>query len=105
MVKLGKKSKRTPVRLRHKIEKAGAAKQRKARKQAKKDPTWRSKIKKDPGIPNLFPFKDKILAEIEEKKRQKQEEQLRIREEARERRKAEKKAAGIETADDEDEDD
>lgn len=69
------------------------------------DPTWRSKIKKDPGIPNLFPFKDKILAEIEEKKRQKQEEQLRIREEARERRKAEKKAAGIETADDEDEDD
>ncbi|KAI7974821.1 hypothetical protein EIK77_004913 [Talaromyces pinophilus] len=81
MVKLGKKSKRTP------------------------DPTWRSKIKKDPGIPNLFPFKDKILAEIEEKKRQKQEEQLRIREEARERRKAEKKAAGIETADDEDEDD
>lgn len=67
-----------------------------------KDPTWRSKIKKDPGIPNLFPFKDKILVEIEEKKRQKQEEQLRIREEARERRKAEKKAAGIETADDED---
>ncbi|EED24098.1 GTP binding protein, putative [Talaromyces stipitatus ATCC 10500] len=105
MVKLGKKSKRTPVRLRHKIEKAGAAKQRKLRKQAKKDPTWRSKIKKDPGIPNLFPYKDKILAEIEEKKRQKQEEQLRIREEARERRKAEKKAAGIETADDEDEDD
>ncbi|OKL60096.1 hypothetical protein UA08_04489 [Talaromyces atroroseus] len=104
MVKLGKKSKRTPVRLRHKIEKAGAAKQRKLRKQAKKDPTWRSKIKKDPGIPNLFPFKDKILAEIEEKKRLKQEELLRVREEARERRKAEKKAAGIETADSEDND-
>ena len=30
------KSKRTPVRLRHKIEKAGAAKQRKQRKLAKK---------------------------------------------------------------------
>jgi hypothetical protein len=30
------KSKRTPVRLRHKIEKAGAAKQRKARKEGKK---------------------------------------------------------------------
>ena len=30
-------------------------------------------MKKDPGIPNLFPFKDKILAEIEEKKRLKAE--------------------------------
>lgn len=53
----------------------------------------------------MFPYKDKILAEIEEKKRQKQEEQLRVREEARERRKAERKAAGIENADDEEEDD
>ncbi|KAH8697297.1 P-loop containing nucleoside triphosphate hydrolase protein [Talaromyces proteolyticus] len=100
MVKLGKKSKRTPVRLRHKIEKASVAKQKKLRRQAKKDPTWRSKIKKDPGIPNLFPYKDRLLAEIEEKKRLKQEESLRLREEARERRKAENTASGIETADD-----
>ncbi|PGG96372.1 hypothetical protein AJ79_09612 [Helicocarpus griseus UAMH5409] len=83
MVKLGKKSKRTPVRLRHKIEKASAAKQRKERKLAKKNPEWRSKIKKDPGIPNLFPYKDKILHEIEEKKRLRQEEVQRLREEAR----------------------
>ncbi|KAG2415501.1 hypothetical protein HFD88_006692 [Aspergillus terreus] len=90
MVKLGKHSKRTPVRLRHKIEKASAAKQRKQRKLAKKNPEWRSKIKKDPGIPNLFPHKDKILQEIEEKRRLKAEEQMRIREEARARRAAEK---------------
>ncbi|KAE8150075.1 P-loop containing nucleoside triphosphate hydrolase protein [Aspergillus avenaceus] len=90
MVKLGKHSKRTPVRLRHKIEKASAAKQRKQRKLAKKNPEWRSKIKKDPGIPNLFPHKDKILHEIEEKKRLKVEEQERIREEARARRKEQK---------------
>ena len=32
------------------------------------NPEWRSKIKKDPGIPNLFPFKDKLLHDIEEKK-------------------------------------
>ncbi|PGH02539.1 nuclear GTP-binding protein [Blastomyces parvus] len=83
MVKLGKKSKRTPVRLRHKIEKASAAKQRKSKKLAKKNPEWRSKLKKDPGIPNLFPYKDKILHEIEEKKRLKEEEHQRIREEAR----------------------
>ncbi|OJD24601.1 hypothetical protein ACJ73_04033 [Blastomyces percursus] len=86
MVKLGKKSKRTPVRLRHKIEKASAAKQRKSRKLAKKNPEWRSKLKKDPGIPNLFPYKDKILHEIEEKKRLKEEETRRIQEEARKAR-------------------
>ncbi|KAL2006174.1 hypothetical protein VTN00DRAFT_9828 [Thermoascus crustaceus] len=108
MVKLGKTSKRTPVRLRHKIEKAAAAKRRKERKLAKKNPQWRSKVKKDPGIPNLFPFKDKILHEIEEKKRLKAEEQQRAREEAKARRKAEQQGEGQEneTADmiEEDED-
>ncbi|KAL8736266.1 MAG: hypothetical protein Q9166_000421 [cf. Caloplaca sp. 2 TL-2023] len=77
------KSKRTPVRLRHKIEKASAAKQRKTRKLAKKNPEWRSRLKKDPGIPNLFPYKDKILQQIEEKKRLKEEEALIRREESK----------------------
>ncbi|KAJ5091845.1 hypothetical protein NUU61_006715 [Penicillium alfredii] len=86
MVKLGKNSKRTPVRLRHKIEKASVAKQRKQRKEAKKNPEWRSKMKKDPGIPSLFPFKDRLLHEMEERKRMKGEEQQRIRDEARARR-------------------
>ncbi|KKK26965.1 GTP-binding protein [Aspergillus rambellii] len=90
MVKLGKNSKRVPVRLRHKIEKASAAKQRKMRKLAKKNPEWRSKIKKDPGIPNLFPHKDKLLHEMEERKRLKMEEQEQIREDARARRIAQK---------------
>ncbi|KAL2199813.1 P-loop containing nucleoside triphosphate hydrolase protein [Corynascus similis CBS 632.67] len=74
------KSKRTPVRLRHKIEKASAAKQRKARKLAKKNPEWRSKLKKDPGIPNLFPYKEKLLHQIEEDRIRKKEEQQRRRE-------------------------
>ena len=69
--------------MRHKIEKASAAKQKKDKKLAKKDPTWRSRLKKDPGIPNLFPYKDRLLAEIEEKKQQKQEEATRKREEAK----------------------
>ncbi|KAJ5152050.1 Nuclear GTP-binding protein NUG1 [Penicillium capsulatum] len=93
MVKLGKHSKRTPVRLRHKIEKASVQKQRKQRKEAKKNPEWRSKIKKDPGIPSLFPFKDKVLHEIEERKRLKTEEQQRIRDEARARRTEAKQAS------------
>lgn len=58
------------------------------------NPEWRSKIKKDPGIPNLFPFKDKLLHEMEEKKRLKAEEQERIREEARARRAEAKQAQG-----------
>jgi nuclear GTP-binding protein len=38
------------VRLRHSVAKASAAKQRKGKKLAKKDVTWKSKLKKDPGI-------------------------------------------------------
>ncbi|KAF2496297.1 hypothetical protein BU16DRAFT_572429 [Lophium mytilinum] len=81
MPKVGKPtSKRVPVRLRHNIQKAGAAKARKSRKLAKKNPEWRSRLKKDPGIPNLFPYKDKILQEIEEKRRQKEDENARQKE-------------------------
>jgi len=47
------------------------------------DPTWRSRLKKDPGIPNLFPYKEKILQEIEEKKRLKEEEAARRRSDAK----------------------
>ncbi|KAG8625902.1 hypothetical protein KVT40_006303 [Elsinoe batatas] len=86
-MKVGKpQSKRTPVRLRHKIQKASAAKQKKARKDAKKNPEWRSRLKKDPGIPNLFPFKNKLLEEIEESKRQKEAEKLRRQELAKAQR-------------------
>lgn len=67
------------MRLRHKIEKASSAKKKKDRKLAKQNPQWRSRLKKDPGIPNLFPFKEKILEEIEEKKRRKAEDAQRLR--------------------------
>jgi nuclear GTP-binding protein len=77
------------VRLRHKIEKASAAKQRKQRKLAKQNPQWRTRLKKDPGIPNLFPFKEKLLNEIAERKREKEEEAARRREELRNGRRLE----------------
>ncbi|MCJ1313977.1 hypothetical protein MMC25_007657 [Agyrium rufum] len=83
MVKPKPKSKRVSVRLRHKIEKASVAKGRKQRKLAKKNPEWRSRIKKDPGIPNLFPYKDRILNEIEDSRRRKLEEDERSREQAK----------------------
>lgn len=72
-------SKRVPSRLRNKIVRASAAKQRKERKLAKNNPEWRTKLKKDPGIPNLFPYKEKLLHQIEETKIRKQEEVQRKR--------------------------
>ncbi|KAK0618543.1 P-loop containing nucleoside triphosphate hydrolase protein [Bombardia bombarda] len=77
------KSKRTPTRLRNKIQKASMAKQRKARKTAKKSPEWKSTLKKDPGIPNLFPYKEKLLHQIEEDRVRRKEEQLKRREVAK----------------------
>ncbi|KAK5123222.1 hypothetical protein LTR85_003421 [Meristemomyces frigidus] len=86
-MKVGKpKSKRVTVRLRHKIEKASSAKQRKQRKEAKTNPQWRSRLKKDPGIPNLFPYKAEVLAEIEESRRRKEEEAQKRREVAKAQR-------------------
>lgn len=83
-MKVGKpQSKRVPVRLRHKIQKASSAKQKKERRDSKKNPQWRSRLKKDPGIPNLFPYKAKMLAEIEENKRKKEEELQRRRDVAK----------------------
>ncbi|KAH9950048.1 hypothetical protein B0H21DRAFT_21208 [Amylocystis lapponica] len=58
---------------------------RKTKKAAKKNPQWKSKHPKDPGIPNNFPYKDQILAEVAEERRKAAEE--------KERRKQEKKAA------------
>ena len=46
---------------------------------------WASEQTKDPGIPNNFPYKDQILAEVAEQRRQ--------AEEAKQRRKELKKAA------------
>lgn len=58
-------------------------------------------MKKDPGIPNLFPFKDKILEEIEGKKRRKAEDAQRLRETARSKTAT---AANVEEDDIDDED-
>jgi nuclear GTP-binding protein len=82
------------VRLREKIHKNAAAKQKKARRDAKKNPEWRSKLKKDPGIPTLIPNKDQILQEIEEKRRLKEEEN------ARRRQLAKAQKLGVATEDD-----
>lgn len=60
--------------MREGIKKKAAAHRRKERKNAKKDPTWKSRVKKDPGIPANFPYKARILEEIEMSKQQALEE-------------------------------
>lgn len=50
------------------------------------NPEWRTRLKKDPGIPNLFPYKAKVLEEIEEARRRKEEDAVRRREIAKAQR-------------------
>ncbi|KAH9062032.1 hypothetical protein EDB87DRAFT_1788140 [Lactarius vividus] len=77
-------SRRGTTAQRAKIKGKVAESRKKAKKAAKKDVTWKSNKSKDPGIPNNFPYKDQILAEIAEERRQALE--------AKARRKEEKKA-------------
>lgn len=62
------------------IKKKAAAQNRKNRKLAKTDVTWKSRHNKDPGIPASFPYKEKIILELEEERRLEKErkEQLRL---------------------------
>ncbi|KAF8897148.1 hypothetical protein BD779DRAFT_353539 [Infundibulicybe gibba] len=61
-------------------------------KAAKKNPQWKSKHKKDPGIPNNFPYKDQILAEVAEQRRLTAEE----KQKRKEQKKPPKKKSGDE---------
>ncbi|CCO28253.1 hypothetical protein BN14_02247 [Rhizoctonia solani AG-1 IB] len=75
-----KTSKRGTTHQRTKIQQKVAETRKKRKKEGKKNPQWKSKHKKDPGIPNNLPFKEEILAEIEAGRRQAEEEKLRRKE-------------------------
>lgn len=83
-----KTSKRTSTRMKEGIKKKAAAQHRKERKHAKTDVTWKSNKPKDPGIPSNFPYKNRIIEVIEQKRRNDLEEKERLKAQ----RKAEKKA-------------
>ncbi|XP_062601228.1 guanine nucleotide-binding protein-like 3 homolog [Saccostrea cucullata] len=83
---LNKKSKRVSAARRYKIEKLVRQHNKKAKKEAKKNPNKFVRKRKDPGIPNSLPFKETILREAEERKRKIEEE----RERQKERRKRER---------------
>ncbi|KAL1665621.1 P-loop containing nucleoside triphosphate hydrolase protein [Schizophyllum commune] len=70
MVRIRKKtSNRTKTHERRKLHNKLREGKKKKAKAAKKDVTWKSKHKKDPGIPNNYPFKDQLLAEVAEQRR------------------------------------
>ncbi|RXK40290.1 hypothetical protein M231_02404 [Tremella mesenterica] len=71
-----KTSNRGTTRHRAKITKKAAESRKKSKRDTKKDPTWKSKKKKELGVPNSFAFKDQVLAELASEKRQSEEEKL-----------------------------
>ncbi|KAI0301855.1 hypothetical protein B0F90DRAFT_1838736 [Multifurca ochricompacta] len=87
-----KTSRRSSTAHRAKIKHKAAEGKKKAKKAAKIDITWKSKKPKDPGIPNNFPYKDQILAEIAEERRQAAEAKARRKEDKKTLR-AQQKAA------------
>ncbi|KAF9040735.1 P-loop containing nucleoside triphosphate hydrolase protein [Panaeolus papilionaceus] len=76
-----KTSNRVKVNDREKLKKKVRDGKKKKAKLAKKNVQWKSKHKKDPGIPNEFPYKDQILAEVAEQRRIAVEEKQRRKEE------------------------
>lgn len=77
MVRLRKRaSKRQTTKQRAKITKKVNEHHRKVRREAKRNPQWKSRAKKDPGIPNTFPYKEQLLSEIEERRREQQERKM-----------------------------
>lgn len=69
--------------MREGIKKKISAHNRKQKKLAKKDVTWKSRHPKDPGIPASLPFKDQILEEIEQRRIKEAELKAKRREERR----------------------
>ncbi|CAJ0871658.1 8098_t:CDS:2 [Entrophospora sp. SA101] len=70
------KSKRMTCSRRYRIEHKIAEHRRKERKEAKNNPK-KHKLKKDPGIPNLWPLKDQLLNKIEQHKKKLEDEKTR----------------------------
>ncbi|KAG2179065.1 hypothetical protein INT43_001915 [Umbelopsis isabellina] len=84
-------SKRMSCAKRYKNEKRAKEHRRKLKKEAKKNPKHGILIfllgsKKDPGIPNNWPFKEQLLNEIEERKQKMEQEKEDQKQQKREKK-------------------
>ena len=88
-------SKRTSLHQKYKIQKKVAEHRRKIKKdekaKARKGVKLSTRIKKDPGIPNLWPFKEQLLREVEEHKEQVQKDKIQMKLDAKKERERLKK--------------
>lgn len=97
MVKKKGKSKRTTLKDKYKIQRRVVETGRKRKKQAKRDAKAgivknSKRSKKDPGIPNSWPFKEELLKDIQRTRERQQQK----KEEEKERRKAELRGMNME---------
>ncbi|KAK4511104.1 uncharacterized protein ATC70_012315 [Mucor velutinosus] len=93
------KSKRVRTAHKHRILGRIRDHHRKERRAARKNPGKHNKTKKDPGIPNEWPFKEELLNEIQAQKNEAEEEKLRNKQiQQAERAKAKKAAKKAEVA-------
>ncbi|TFY66015.1 hypothetical protein EVG20_g5076 [Dentipellis fragilis] len=95
----GRTSKRGTTHQRSKIKQKAAESRKKSKREAKRNPEWKSKKPKDPGIPNNFPYKEQILAEVAEERRQAAEAKARRKEENKALRAKQRKAEAGEESD------
>lgn len=99
MVKKKSGSKRQTLRQKHNARKRMVVKNRELRKEARKEAASGKKraLRKDPGIPNLWPFKEKLLNKIAQQKEslEKQKEELKERRKVMVREKRAALKAGI----------
>eukprot|EP00033_Pygsuia_biforma_P000501 GCRY01000590.1.p1 GENE.GCRY01000590.1~~GCRY01000590.1.p1 ORF type:complete len:622 (-),score=212.69 GCRY01000590.1:57-1922(-) len=87
MVRKKKQSKRTTLKDKYKVIKKVKEHQRKLKKDQKKNPNLRKKVSKDPGIPNLAPFKEKLMADIERAKEAAKEDKVKRVQQAKQMKK------------------
>jgi nuclear GTP-binding protein len=84
-----KTSNRQATRDRAKINKKVAEHKKKSKRDAKRNPTWKSKKKPDLGVPSSFHLKDQVLAEMADEKRRSAEAKIAAKEAARRAREGE----------------
>ena len=94
MGKIRKKtSKREPLKRRYKIEKKVRDHKKKLRKEIKKKKALGiapKRLKKDLGIPNLYPYKEQLINALERKERLSEDEKQRLKELKRKQKKERK---------------